>query len=760
MTSIAQNYEIKSGLRVSKVLAEAARGMCNSLVGGRTVTEEQFWSTLSDAVSKYAAKNQYLLNKRDGLQTQIDSWHKDSSNKSKDGSFELAPYKSFLEEIGYLNTEEDMGEVKIVTKNVDPEISLVPAPQLVVPADNARYALNAANARWGNLFDALYGTNVVQGKTPGSKTYDPERGQKVFDYCNALLDEIVPLKSNRLYGDVAKFIVESNDASSDTNDSAAYILKCVMHDESTSALANPNQFVGFTRGDTGVLESVLLKNNGLHIILNIDNSDKIGKMHNANVKSILLEAAVSTILDFEDSVAAVDAEDKAKIYHNFAGLMKGDLSAKVRNFTRVLKNDRTFSASHSKDGSVRLKGRSLLLCRNVGIHMYTDAVQQKNEDANGWESVPEGFLDLWFTCLGGLHDLNKEGHGDCNSRCGSIYIVKPKMHGPEEVKFVTDLFTCAEIAFNMAKNTLKIGIMDEERRTTVNLKACLHHAVERVVFINTGFLDRTGDEIHTSMEAGAMLPKSQIAVATWRKAYEAWNVDVGIETKLIGKGQIGKGMWAEPDNLLGLLQTKHVHPQSGAICAWVPSPTGAVIHAIHYHTNNVLSIVKRIGAMRQRNEKNLMDILTPPLLAGSGKTLSKTMIQNEMDTAVQAILGYVSRWVGQGVGCSKVPDLNNIGKMEDRATLRISSQLLANWLHWKVCSKEEIIKAFEHWAGVVDKQNESDINYVQMKPVGGDLKASNAYMAGLELVLNGRGEANGYTENILTKWRRKQKLES
>ena len=724
MTSVIskQEYEMKANnnLRVSSTIVNAARDIINN-IDNTVVTEETFWSTLYETLSSFGNLNRSLLNQRNDIQEKIDQWHKDNNNNSNEnGTFDMKAYISFLKDIGYLRQENEE-KVNIVTENVDPEISLVAGPQLVVPADNARYALNAANARWGNLFDALYGTNIINSKPPQSKIYDNNRGQKVFKYCNALLNEIVPLASNVKYDDVVEFQVEKN---SDNND---FELKCITtgnnNNSTTAYLANSAQFIGFKKNKDLCLESILLKNNGLHIIINIDKNDTIGKTHNAGIKSIVLEAAVSTIIDFEDSVAAVDAEDKANIYRNYAGLMKGDLSAKVRDFTRTLKGDKTFTSSSPNDGVIRLKGRSLLLCRNVGIHMYTNAVEWKDENGN-YTQIPEGVLDLWFTCLGGLNDLQKNGQGNCNSKCGSIYIVKPKMHGPDEVKFVIGLFETAEKAFKIPQNTLKIGIMDEERRTTVNLKECLRHASERVVFINTGFLDRTGDEIHTSMEAGIMLPKGQIAVATWRKAYEAWNVDVGIETNLVGKGQIGKGMWAEPDNLLGLLKTKHVHPLSGAICAWVPSPTGATIHAIHYHVNNVFAIVDRISVLRERNDRNLMDILTPPLVSGSNNELSQRTIEKEINTAVQAILGYVSRWVGQGVGCSKVPDLNNIGKMEDRATLRISSQLLANWLHHKVCSEDQIKKAFEYWATIVDEQNIKDNNYVKMSGV----KNSNAYM--------------------------------
>ena len=704
------------GLTVAKELDDFLR---EEVVQGIDVHADKFWSSLELILEDFGPRNRSLLEKREELQKQIDEWH----IAKKDEGHDHNSYVEFLKEINYLVDEGE--DFQITTENVDEEIKTIAGAQLVVPVMNARFSLNAANARWGSLYDALYGTDMIseEGGAERGGAYNPVRGDRVIAFSKKFLDESVSLSSGA-YNEVTGFKVNNGN------------LEIALSDQSTVKLKDESKFVGY-KGDADNPSGILLKNNNLHVEIQVDKEDSVGKDDPAGIKDVLVESAVTTIQDLEDSVAAVDAEDKTLAYRNWLGLMKGDLKESFmkggEEMTRSLNLDRDYFGPLGD--SFSLPGRSVLLVRNVGHLMTNPAVLDK--DGN---EIPEGILDAMFTIGIAKHDLLNTGALK-NSRTGSVYIVKPKMHGPEEVQFTCDLFAAVENALGLPPLTVKVGIMDEERRTTVNLKECIRVAKDRVIFINTGFLDRTGDEIHTSMEAGPMIPKANMKQELWINAYEDWNVDVGLETGFKGRAQIGKGMWAMPDEMLAMYENKAMHPEAGANCAWVPSPTAATLHAIHYHQ---VSVRDRQEILQSRTKASLDDILTIPVMQDPNSLTDKD-IQNELDNNSQGILGYVVRWIDAGVGCSKVPDINNVGLMEDRATCRISSQHIANWLHHGLCSEEQVVSSMKKMALVVDEQNSEDSEYNNMAPDYDGI----AFSAACDLAIMGRLQPSGYTEPIL-----------
>ena len=702
----------KNGLKVSSILFEFIN---NEVIPGTEIGADEFWDSFAKAVTDLAPINKDLIKKREGLQKKIDDWHKSNSDKD----FNKEEYLKFLKQISYIVEEKE--DFKIETLNVDEEISSIAGPQLVVPVDNARYALNAANARWGSLYNSLYGTDVIPGKK--FKNYNPERANEVIEYVRNFLDECVPL-TEVSWKEISKILVEEKKL-------------VLLKGTKKNYLKNDDQFIGY-KGQKNDPSSILIKNNKLHIDILIDSKSDVGKNDMASISDIIVESAISTIVDNEDSVAAVDAEDKVKCYRNWLGLMKGNLIANFekegKRFSRKLNSNRDYISKDGKD--ISLHGRALLLNRNVGHLMTSPAILL--EDGS---EIPEGIMDAFISSLCALHDFKSRN----NSRTGSVYIVKPKMHGPEEVAFTNNLFEKVEESLGMKKYSIKVGIMDEERRTTVNLKECIRQVKNRIVFINTGFLDRTGDEMHTSFEAGPMIFKGDMKKSTWLNTYEDWNVDIGLSCGFSGKAQIGKGMWAMPDQMANMMTQKINHPKSGANCAWVPSPTAATLHSLHYHKVNVFNEQNKIKFREKANVEGILEIPT-----ADRPNWSLEDINRELENNAQGILGYVVRWIDQGVGCSKVPDINNIGLMEDRATLRISSQHISNWLHHGICKKEQVVEVMKKMAKTVDDQNRDDPNYKKMSD---DFENSIAFSTACDLIFKGRSQPSGYTEPLLHKKR-------
>ena len=706
----------KKGLKISSILFDFVN---KEIIPGTDIQTDKFWDGFEKTVHELAPINKRLIEKRETIQKQIDNWHK----KNKGKELNKKEYTEFLKSISYIVEEKE--DFNIETTNVDSEIASIAGPQLVVPVDNARYALNAANARWGSLYDALYGTDVIPGDK--GKEFNKEKAKNVITYVKKFLDESVPIDGLN-WSEISEIKIKNKDL-------------IFLNDKDEKNLKNKNQFVAFNEIN-GKLISILIKNNNLHIEISMDPNHMVGKLDKASISDVVVESAISTIVDNEDSVAAVDAEDKVKCYRNWLGLMKGDLTANVekngKKFVRKLNSDRNYT---SRDGEkISLHGRALLLNRNVGHLMTNPAILLKDGS-----EIPEGIMDAFFSTMCALHDFKNKK----NSRTGSVYIVKPKMHGPEEVSFTNTLFEKVEEVLGIKKFSIKVGIMDEERRTTVNLKECIRQVKNRIVFINTGFLDRTGDEMHTSFEAGPMIFKGDMKKSTWLGTYENWNVDIGLNCGFSGKAQIGKGMWAMPDQMANMMEQKIGHPKSGANCAWVPSPTAATLHSMHYHKVNVFDEQNKI---KSRSKAKLEDILEIPKADRPNWALDD--INRELENNAQGILGYVVRWINQGVGCSKVPDINNVGLMEDRATLRISSQHIANWLHHGICNKDQVMEVMKKMAKIVDAQNKNDPGYQNMSD---NFEKSVAFSAACDLVFKGRVQPSGYTEPLLHQKRLERK---